>query len=686
MRNNPFQITKATHLDDEGIYKYWVDILENEDKQKSFFEILSLNSSLPLRILGGKGSGKTHLLRFFSYPVQKIKANKKHVDLVTQIQKDGFFCVYLELGNFGFTRFRGRGATEEAWDEWYYYYLNIVLIESFLKIIVDLFEITSLSLDGNTIENICKDYLFIEDITPPTTVFDLFDLFKTQHKLIDKQISRLKMGLIDNFSDISPLFDTRSHIFFSIIESIMNGIPEFTNVKTMLFIDQIEDLSIAQQMFLNNFLRHPQSLKKVVIRVAGRLYAVKTEEAYDAGEKLHESAEIKTYTIESFIKDDLNYKKTHEKFSLRLFKNRLENAGFPTVNDEEIKNNFICDDHVEILQHISNKHPHSIERIYFKAFQKNLFKYQKRLSLSDQDIETIVTNLSCSSKVLLEKTNVFLFYQDWSSSKNLVESSLAIKKSNISYQKHEKGKNRHKTALRLHKEDLIRQLYRDYSKPYQYCGFNTIMSMTYDNPRNFISILKYTYNNASFFEEAIFSYDSKLSSKVQDISIREASSWFWDNAILDVNSTVIGGIARLCEYFREAQFSDKPVEKTLISFAYYVPEAPDYINTYIDDALARSLLIEDKNGKKAKNDPGKILRKININPMLSPKWDLPVTVGGTAEINCQDLEAIFCTSNDDWKTKRTLLTQSLNIPFSVKKPVKKTNKPKHQQGKLTFDE
>ena len=64
--NNPFSITKATDFSDNEINEYWVNV--NKD-----YNVLNTNDIMPKYVLGGKGCGKTHLLRYFSYPLQKIR-------------------------------------------------------------------------------------------------------------------------------------------------------------------------------------------------------------------------------------------------------------------------------------------------------------------------------------------------------------------------------------------------------------------------------------------------------------------------------------------------------------------------------------------------------------------------------------------------------------------------------------
>src|SRR5688572_16341815 len=64
---NPFDIVKANDLNDAEILTSFVDLPGGS----SLLQRLKPTSRMPMIIFGGKGSGKTHLMRYISYPLQK---------------------------------------------------------------------------------------------------------------------------------------------------------------------------------------------------------------------------------------------------------------------------------------------------------------------------------------------------------------------------------------------------------------------------------------------------------------------------------------------------------------------------------------------------------------------------------------------------------------------------------------
>jgi hypothetical protein len=85
--DNPFSLTKANDYSDAQINDYWVDIPDGN----GFLGVLKPASPMPTLILGGKGSGKTHLMRYCSFEIQKLR----HSDALLQsIKQEGYIGIY----------------------------------------------------------------------------------------------------------------------------------------------------------------------------------------------------------------------------------------------------------------------------------------------------------------------------------------------------------------------------------------------------------------------------------------------------------------------------------------------------------------------------------------------------------------------------------------------------------------
>lgn len=115
---NPFNVTKAVDFTDQDIQKYWVDL----HSRGGFAHFAKPTSPMPMLILGGKGSGKTHLMRHFSYATQKIRSG---LDIVTGIKKDGYVGIYFRCEGLNASRFNGKLQSEEVWCSIFGYFVDL---------------------------------------------------------------------------------------------------------------------------------------------------------------------------------------------------------------------------------------------------------------------------------------------------------------------------------------------------------------------------------------------------------------------------------------------------------------------------------------------------------------------------------------------------------------------------------
>ncbi|QKJ22165.1 hypothetical protein [Poseidonibacter lekithochrous] len=617
---NPFEITKAEHLDESHIVSYWAEV-------RDYYKDL-LVSPKPMYILGAKGSGKTHLIRYFSYDSQKIRANND-CNIINTIKQDKFFSVYISLNDYSLSRFNRIKKEEQVlWNEYFFYYLNLIMIEEFLYTIKEI--IHDSNVDESKIEfiEIIEQYLYLDEHSI-NSCEDLYLLFRKKHKSFDKAISKINMGMAKNLDEDLLLFDSRNNIFYDITHEILTKIESLNELKVVYFIDEFENLNEEQQKYINTIIRHPRYVDEISIKVSGRLYSLKTEATFDANEKLLHGAEVeKKFIGYNLVKADKRNKDINEKFCIELFNKRI-NAHY---SKETLDSLFENDEPIQNIKFIYNEK--SEERKYFKKLIKELSSFGIERELINQ----IVENLSVKDNAVYEKINILEFYRKFKNN-NYLEVSSLIKKECLTKSKEYMGQVRH------FKEDLIYQILLTYNKKINYSGFKTIINITKDNPRAFLQIQKSIYNNCLFYGKDMLA-SGLISKEIQNLSIRESSNWFWENAIIDANNKITNAIHRLCNFFRLYRNYDKISEETLISFAYNPVKIGAALDKNINDAINHSLLIK-LDGRKSK-DGKTILNQVKINPMLSPKWDLPIKVGNSIPLDKDTIDALFSSEEKKW--------------------------------------
>lgn len=673
--NNPFSNIKAVHLNNNEIVNFWVE-LNDEINHKKFLDVIEPTNPRPIIILGGKGSGKTHILRFCSYEAQKVRAQKlPYNSVLQQIKEENYTSLLLELGNFQFERFGGSKLDSTIWAEWYFYYFNIILIEAFLELIMDLQKYGLEDIDSEKISNSYKKYFFIkeEEEEEVITIEYIYKRIREEHKKIDKAFSRLRTGFTNSI-DVDVIFDTRSNVFYDVCYFILESSPSLKDIRFLFLLDQFEDLSNEQQIFVNTIIRHPRYTERISIRIAGRLYSIKEEKTFSDDEK-NSYAEVTKKYLETYFNDSKNYKQ----FAIDLINKRLH---------KDIKNNFDCKylnntfdefDKKKIVEKVLYIHPESKDRKYFLTLEKQLKLYAEDLSLSLENISSILQNLYCSADPIKEKENIWLLYQAWSKNKNLVSKSEEIKNSI-------NGDNdiHHNETLKHLSDTFYFQICRDYSITFYNCGFDRIIDFSHANPRNFMLILSEIFSNAKFTEETMFDIANPIKCKTQDKAIKNASDEFWKYAIIDIeNNNVVRMVERINSFFKAFRISNKPTEKTLIAFSYVGTLSADS-KRILTDAVNHMLLIKDSSNKKEKNNSGTMLDVYSVPAILTAKWDLNIARGGTFQFTAEDIETLCLGKNKEWLDISKNYISRYNVPFEIENKKQMNQKKKEYKTHSLF--
>lgn len=179
---NPFDITKAVDFSDEDIDKYWTNISGEE----GFMGLLKPWSLMPIIIKGSKGSGKTHIMRYFSYELQKIRYKDALKD---GLESDKFLGVYIRCSGFNANKFSGKGVDNGRWEIIYQSFWEFWIGERVCHYLADLRneKIITVVEESLVVKKIV-DLLPSEKEWNARSFEDLSALFKELQKKIDYEI------------------------------------------------------------------------------------------------------------------------------------------------------------------------------------------------------------------------------------------------------------------------------------------------------------------------------------------------------------------------------------------------------------------------------------------------------------------------------------------------------------------
>jgi hypothetical protein len=500
--NNPFEVVKATDFSNAQIEDYWVDLPGGE----SLLEQVKPTSPMPMFVLGGKGSGKTHLMRFISSALQKRRAVDR--SFLQQVKNDGYLGVYSRCGGLNASRFAEKGQPTSTWLEAFAYYMELWLGQVLLEVVQSLlrdFE-RRCDIEPLLVKRV-RDLCDTEELAGAKTLEDLCgSLQRLQHKA-DHAINNCA---ITNELALR-IHITRGRMIFGLPKLLSEVVPDLASVQFLYLFDEFENLSSDQQRYVNTLIREkepPCSLK-----IGARLYGIRTHATLSGNEVNREGAEFEVLKID----DVFRARKTYGVFATQLVTRRLQQAGFAQGHSSDIGRFFeIRDD-----KNLSRLESERIRKRYENGARPYMTKLRGHLLegltanatpgvSSRETIDRILQNLENTDFPFLEKTATFLLYRYWSKGKNLAAASESIRLACMAYRTGARKDNEIHKILRHFKSDIIAQLRRETGQRQDYLGLQNFITMSSGLPRYLLTTLKHTYKWSVFTTRALFAKASFL--------------------------------------------------------------------------------------------------------------------------------------------------------------------------------
>ncbi|AMO20732.1 ORC-CDC6 family AAA ATPase [Flavobacterium columnare] len=641
---NPFNITKAVDYTDEELNKFWVDF----PIEKGFKGIIKPTSEMPMIILGSKGSGKTHIMKHFSFSMQHIRWKE---NILNGIIEDGYFGVYLRCSGLNGFKFNGRGESEETWQDIFSYYLELWLSQLLLNNIIKLIENTDVRINEHVIALEILDLFDTKDL--PISIKSLTHLSKYLNDLqkeIDYAINNRAFTNV-KISENIKILTSPGKLIFGMPEVFSKEVKELKDVKFLYLLDEYENFTPNQQKYFNTLIRERKN--PTCFKIGAKRYGIRTFETLSAGEEIKIGSEFEEFDLDDIFR---NQNKIYSEFIKNICIKRLENAGIE-IKSDELSSKFEKSDDDEFLREISKK-----EKKHLKQLSAKLVKVVDKVML-----ENIIKNISFEKDVFLERVNVLLFYREWNKNSNLLKASEEIKLSCIEYFNF-KNTGRHHSVIDKHKRDIIDTLYRENSQKIPtYAGFENLIKISNGIPRHFLITMKHIFRWNEFYDVNIFDTknENKISVDSQLNALADTTNWFIEDSRhpgKDGNK-IKECIFRLCDYLRELRFSDTPPECSISTISIQTKVLPKEISEIIDFLEQYSYLIKLDTGRRDKNKNSRN-ETFQINGLLASEWELSISRRGIVDLNFLEIKDIFFPDNEDVYKKFIYSTKSkYNAPF-----------------------
>ena len=311
---NPFSGVNAVQLDTDLILEYWCNPfrydLFSEIKEEDIY-----SDTNNIVLMGGRSTGKSMFLRYWSFPVQMKIAQKENIrlcDIITRNKGVGF---YFRIDGAKLKSFQGHELSQEHWSSVFTHYFELVVGRQYIEVLKVL-----------EAENCIEDDIISNLLIPKLCSLLDFENYSTLEKVLEEFDWRIKevevfLGNVpfykNEFKPQSRGFLSQS-ISFEIPELLHSIVPAFKEMNSIILLDEYENFLAYQQKIINTLLRFTKP--HIKFRIGMRLEGFRTFEMISEDDFIKEGREYRKVVFEEIINKDFGY---HE-FLTEICKKRLE--------------------------------------------------------------------------------------------------------------------------------------------------------------------------------------------------------------------------------------------------------------------------------------------------------------------------------------------------------------------------
>lgn len=268
----------------------------------------TLQDSRPYVIEGGRGTGKTTLLRGLSYEGQFELRNK---DINAFDAEIDFIGIYHRVNTNHVRAFKGGGISEDIWVKIFSHYINLILCNEIIQFLEwhQVLNPYDEMLSKEDCIHIGKSLCIHSDIL---NFNDLKNNLKTEMYVFQSKIN--------NLSSDTPLSLSLAGEPFNIFTNAVLSCNQFKNKVFYFLIDEYENLDDYQQQVFNTLIKH--SSDKYTFKIGVREMGWRIKHTLNTFEKLNDPADYKLINIEKYLTSN---EEVFYQFATKVCQHRISN-------------------------------------------------------------------------------------------------------------------------------------------------------------------------------------------------------------------------------------------------------------------------------------------------------------------------------------------------------------------------
>lgn len=625
---NPFDDYNANVLAPELIVQYWCTPF-NTGALKGFDETSFFSEKMPVVLQGSRGSGKTTILKYFSFPVQCERAQQNNLSIRMQIVHDGGVGFYLRCDDSFLSMFKTVFSVlvKDAWQECFKHYLELFLSKNILTMISEV-GFADIETEKKFVKQLRLDSF--ED----SFGFDTIDEIQTYLEGELRYLNKFKNEALFTSAKFLP-----KHVwdFYElsgiIISAVKSEFDDLRDLNFLLLIDEFENLPTELQEMFNNIIKFCKPGMSLRIGRRSENENVVTKATVNAVEYLREGSDYRLIILDyqgSEVQDLKPYLAGIAEKRLEAFEGIAISSDISRILGEKE------DLDAECRQIVAGHNQHLHE----------LLKTNSRL-LSDKDLrDRIVSIISTNDNVIA--VALCALWVARSKDEDLIQAAHAAVSAMDAYlnktedPQKEKFKNDYDNKYRYALTTLICSLYK---KDKSYYSFNTICYLSEGNARTFINLVKAIISDALFYERKQFLQSGKISVASQCRAIREFSTAEFNSvcSIIQDGKSVKNLILKIGNVLSEYH-KDKLVRyPETTQFVYYLEKLSVSGKAVIDTAESWALIKRRKEKQRLSAGVEQEGYLCSINRVFAPIFNISYRIRGGVNVifNAFDIDSMI---------------------------------------------
>lgn len=504
---NPFSDYNANVMDTKKILDYWCSPFAFS-KSAPISERDIYHDNMPIVFMGGRGTGKTMFLKYFSYYTQRDEAIREKTNcscnaILSFLKSRGGIGFYLRFDGPILRSFEGKGVEPEKWDAIFTQYFELQVCKAYIEVIMDLVKREQLNrqeINDKFVPAVSKK-LGQED----RQIGKIEDVVSIVEDALDEVTSfRARIAFSDIKFHPSKAYASQD-LSFGVADIARQTINEFKDINFVILIDEYENYHKRQQTIINTLLKFVKP--GMTFRIGMRLEGFRTFETISPNEFIKEGRDYSKYVFEDILGKDKEYRD----FLMNVARKRLDTIS--TFRENNL---------LDISQFLGKEEDLEVEARNLVEKAENPLKHFDLLNSvpgtrSSDEIQKIIAK---PDNPLLEIMNILWVMRgnDPTEVKKAMEGYLRKGAKDPIIKKYERD------YIDKYKLSLMFLLASAYRKRKMYYSFNTFCFLSSGIIGNFIELCRRSFQYAYFEDRDGLFNQGTISSNLQDRAARDLAN------------------------------------------------------------------------------------------------------------------------------------------------------------------